>query len=460
MGFRCAISYFAGSIVAFGIVGPLLVYFNILNDAWGFSDPIYNPSAQYWLLWPGIIFMTVSSFIGVFFTINYKSLLSFFKDLIKTSLNRIGIKFPTNNIENESPIELEEFPNENEDEIEEINENKDEININNEIKVNNEEENDENIIYDNEIDDKNDDFQKNNVPTWSWAGGILISSIFTLFVLIIFFHILWYEIIIALVLSFLLSLVAVHVTGETDINPIGPVAHVIQIFFAFIAPHNPTSNVIAGNICAASSAQSVDMLTDLKTGYELKVNPQSQFIVQGIGSMAGVFSAVITFQIMITAYPCLLSLETIGNCKFTAPSASAWYGFTLALTSDWDSIDNIFPPYCILSMIIATIISIIIPILEYYLPESKHKYLPSPSSFGLAFITIPYISGAMFMGAVFLIIWEKIHKPSKEKYAYGVASGVSAGEGVAGVLVALLAIVNLNFEWCLLMPSTGEFSCT
>ena len=470
MGFKSAISYFIGSLTAFAVVGPLLLYFDVLGAAWGYSDPINAPSVQYWMLWPGIVFMTVSSFTHLLLTLNYRSLFLFVLHWIKNMFNKKQPK-PFSEIEMDQFSDEEQFETVNGERNEPINEmdaneihEKDlPVNIEQEIEL--EGELNERVSSKEREEDQQIETEKKgggkSIPHWIWIGGLTASTVFTVFVLSVFFDVIWYEVVFALVLSFIMSLVAVQVSGETDINPIGAVSHVTQLFFALIAPHQPTKNIIAGNVCAASAGQSVDMLTDLKTGYELSVSPRAQFIAQTVGSLAGVFSAVCTFEILTTAYPCIMSLETLEHCPFSVPAGTTWYGFTYALTADWTSVATLFPPYCFTAVVIATIISIVLPVLEIFvLPNSYKKLMPSLTAYGLAFITAPYISLAMFIGAVVLVVWSKFSLRTKEKFGYSVAAGISAGEGVAGVLVAILMILGVEFKWCIGMPSVGAFSCS
>ena len=80
VGLNVSISFFAGSVLAWGIIGPLLVHFNMAfgklvepgDPHWGevvsfssFSGKYSSkdtPSPRYWLLWPGVLAMMFISF--------------------------------------------------------------------------------------------------------------------------------------------------------------------------------------------------------------------------------------------------------------------------------------------------------------------------------------------------------------------------------------------------------------
>jgi hypothetical protein len=82
VGLNVSISFFMGSVLAWGIIGPALVH---NGAAWGVDisggDPNWDgaitfaslslkasnkdhPSPRYWLLWPGVLLMVAVSFTG------------------------------------------------------------------------------------------------------------------------------------------------------------------------------------------------------------------------------------------------------------------------------------------------------------------------------------------------------------------------------------------------------------
>jgi hypothetical protein len=77
VGLNVAVSFFAGSVIAWGIIGPALVHngaafgklrqpaeYGVMNFA-SFSPPFSSketPSPRYWLLWPGVLAMIAISF--------------------------------------------------------------------------------------------------------------------------------------------------------------------------------------------------------------------------------------------------------------------------------------------------------------------------------------------------------------------------------------------------------------
>ena len=58
----------------------------------------------------------------------------------------------------------------------------------------------------------------------------------------------------------------------------------------------------------------------------------------------------------------------------------------------------------------------------------------------------PYIGIALGIGAIANTIWKRSHVKGWEKYAFAVASGMIAGEGIAGIVEAVYALSGLKRE--------------
>ena len=63
---------------------------------------------------------------------------------------------------------------------------------------------------------------------------------------------------------------------------------------------------------------------------------------------------------------------------------------------------------------------------------------------GIAFIVPAYYSVAMFVGSMFLVYWQKKNPVSCKSLGFAVASGLVAGEGLMGVVVAVLTLLGIK----------------
>ena len=93
--------------------------------------------------------------------------------------------------------------------------------------------------------------------------------------------------ILAVLLTFVLSVVACRATGETDTTPTGALGKVTQLTYGVLAPSNMTANIMTASVTANASGCAADLLTDLKSGYLLGANPRQQFLAQLAGILPG-----------------------------------------------------------------------------------------------------------------------------------------------------------------------------
>ena len=87
--------------------------------------------------------------------------------------------------------------------------------------------------------------------------------------------------------------------------------------------------------------------------------------------------------------------------------------------------------------------SSLLPVARKYAPASAKDYVPSALAFGIAFIVGAYYSIAMFVGAVVFMIWKKLKPEQAAALSFAVASGLVAGEGLAGIGKALLMLAEV-----------------
>ena len=234
-------------------------------------------------------------------------------------------------------------------------------------------------------------------------------------------------------MSSVLAMIAVRSTGETDINPIGGMGKITQLVYGGIAPGAMTTNLMAAAITGAGASQAGDMMQDLKTGYLLGANPRSQFKAQLIGILAGVLFCVPIYKLFDSAYE-------IGGEELPAPAAHAWRAMAELLSEGFGAL----PPQAAAAVIGGLIFGAVAAILSKHGPESIRPYLPSGLAFGIAFIVPAYYSVAMFFGAILYSIWKRSAPSQAEALGFSVASGLIAGEGLMGIVVAILTLLGIQ----------------
>ncbi len=266
--------------------------------------------------------------------------------------------------------------------------------------------------------------------TWFWTGtGIAALGI--LAIMHFAFHVTPWMSVLAVVMTFFLSLVACRATGETDTTPIGAMGKITQLTYGLLAPGNTIINLMTASVTAGAAASSADLLTDLKSGYLLGANPRKQFLAQLAGVFIGTAVVVPMFYVLVP------TAAALGSDKFPAPAAQVWAGVALLLAKGIGSLH----PVARLGLVIGGGIGILIPLLEMVLPAKAKPFIPSAMGLGLAMVIPAWNSISMFLGALIGTVWQKFYPNSAKTYLIPVSSGVIAGESLMGVLVALLGVL-------------------
>ena len=98
------------------------------------------------------------------------------------------------------------------------------------------------------------------------------------------------------------------------------------------------------------------------------------------------------------------------------------------------------PPMAETAMLYGAIFGATLPLIKKFMP-SVAKYTPSGMAFGIAFIVHGYYSIAMFVGSLVLVVWERTKPKSAARYAFAVSCGLIAGEGLAGIVNAVITLL-------------------
>jgi putative OPT family oligopeptide transporter len=226
-------------------------------------------------------------------------------------------------------------------------------------------------------------------------------------------------------LSFFLALVACRATGETDITPMSAMCKITQITVACLAPKNVVTNLMAASVTANIASSSADLLTDLKSGYLLGVNPRKQFLAQLSGVFFGVAVIVPAWYLMVPDQAHLAAMQP--------PSVNVWKAVAEALSEGLDKIPLTARSYMLAGAILGSLLALI----ERFGPTKLRAYLPSAMGLGLSWVMPFSNSLAFFLGALFAYIWSKISKTTAQLYTVPVASGAVAGESLICAFIAI-----------------------
>ena len=264
----------------------------------------------------------------------------------------------------------------------------------------------------------------------SWfAIGQIVSLIALAWLAHASFAMPYWQSVLAVLLSFALSLVACRITGETDTTPIGAMGKVTQLTFGALNPGNINVNLMSANITAGAAGSAADLLTDLKSGYLLGANPRKQFIAQFAGIFIGTLVTVGTFAILVPR------ADVLGSKQFPAPSAQTWAAVGKAMSEGLSSLE----PIKVWSIILGGAAGIIMVLLPLVLPKRWEKWLPSAAGVGLAWVFEWNSSLMFFLGAVIAWAIERRKPEVAKEYTFPVASGLIAGGALMGVFLIFWA---------------------
>jgi uncharacterized oligopeptide transporter (OPT) family protein len=228
----------------------------------------------------------------------------------------------------------------------------------------------------------------------------------------------------ALVMSFVLALVACRVTGETDTTPIGAMGQITQLTVGAIHPGSATTTLMSANVVSSAAISSADLLTDLKSGYLLGANPRRQFLAQFSGIFIGTLVTVLAFSVMVPR------AEVLGSDQFPAPAAQNWRAVALAMSKGIADLH----PVKKYSIGIGAAVGVVLAVLPLAMPKHANL-LPSAAGVGLAWTFHWYYGMLFFLGALIGWGWKKRAPENAEEFTYPIASGVIAGGSLMGVFL-------------------------
>ncbi|KAK3070397.1 hypothetical protein LTR53_005664 [Teratosphaeriaceae sp. CCFEE 6253] len=435
VGLNTAISFFAGSVLAWGIIGPALVHQGIAfgKDILEEGDPGYEnwgglvnffgmsgsaaskstPSPRFWMLWPGVLVMIVVSFteLGLQYRVFYyvgKAIWRASCDGMNTVVHSMGKKSPW--LESRTAREESHLVEDPASRAEQI-------------------------------------------KVWMWLPLLIVVIICTCVVMGVQYDMPVGMSLLSVFLAFFFSILAVQCSGVTDITPLTAASKASQIVLGgatkgehWPVEHAQRLNLLGGSLASMGANQASDLVGDFRIGFLLRTSPTQQFIAQGLGTIVAVFLAPALFVLFTKAYPCIiiLSSDPAAKCPFSAPSVAAWRAVTVAIT------DPIFPvpKSSGIFAIVFSIFSGAMVFVRHYAYNGKFAkyrvYHPNMMCIGLAFV-LPqtYYGTAMVIGAVPAYFWAKRAPKHFDIYGYAVAAGMIAGEGIGGVINAIFEIAGI-----------------
>lgn len=262
----------------------------------------------------------------------------------------------------------------------------------------------------------------------AFAGVLIISVISQVWI----FAIGPFEATIAVLLSYVLAIVAARVSGETAITPIGALGKVTQLTFGAISPGQMATNLMTANVTGGAAGQCADLMHDFRTGQLIGATPTFQVIAQVFGILAGSLAASATYLILIPSPRTQLITP-----EWPAPAVATWKAVAEVLADGLASM----PPGAVPAIVIAAICGIALAVLEVRVPKTFAQFLPSGSAIGLGFVVPAWNSLSLFAGALAVYAVTRVRPELAGRRLVVVAAGLIVGESLTGVGSALWGIV-------------------
>ena len=259
--------------------------------------------------------------------------------------------------------------------------------------------------------------------------GLCVASAMVVVAQVMFFGIHWVIAALAVPIAFVLAMVASRVVGETGIAPIGAIGKVSQLGTGAIAPGEMTANLIGANVAGGAAGQSADLLNDFKVGHAIGAGPQSQVVAQFFGILTGSLVGSLVYLRLVPDPSRMLITE-----EWPAPAVATWKVVAETLSEGIGAI----PHSALWAVAIAAVIGITVTVIEH---RRGPRWLPSMPACGLAMVIPASLSITMFAGSLIAVAVARWRPTLAQRYLVAAASGLIAGESLAGVARALFGLL-------------------
>ena len=430
VGLNSAVSWWLGTVFAWGLAGPLLVKYGecigkhpveegkwssyvSYNDMKGITKVGFTPSPRYWFLWPGVMVLIVYSMVE--FILHGKVIYDGAKYAVRSSAASLNT-FMQKRGKSNSFLEKQAAKAEAEGEM----------------------------VEDFATADE-------QVPTWLWVVGVIASVVLACIVCEIQYEINAGLAILACILGLVFAFLSIYGGAVTDCTPLTASAKASQLVYGGVTKgqevqHAQRVNLIAGNIASGTADVATTLVSDFRVGFLLRTPPKLQFYAQAIGSVVSIFLAPGVFVLFMSAYPCVwnsnLPEEELLSCPFNAPSVAAWKAVAEAVTMPTLPVPRSSGIFAIVMGVFCALQALF---KNFYLVGSREKYreyLPNWMSIGVAWVlgADSGYANAILAGALTSWVWRKKAEKNFDMYGFAIAAGLIAGEGLGGVINAALEL--------------------
>lgn len=212
----------------------------------------------------------------------------------------------------------------------------------------------------------------------------------------------------------LTTAMAASITGQTGINPMEIFGIIVLLAIKAVSKTGGTEAFLIAGVVAVACGLTGDVLNDFKSGYILKTNSKAQLISETIGGIIGAVVSVVVLFVMLKAYGAMGP-----GTELPAPQAYAVSTMVGGLPHQ-----------------VAFYIGLVIGVVLYVLN------IPG-MTLGIGIYLPMFISTTAFIGGLLSFIVSKV-KPEFNEKGVIISSGMLGGEGVAGVVIAIIKVITMG----------------
>jgi len=249
----------------------------------------------------------------------------------------------------------------------------------------------------------------------------------------------------AIPLIVVLTLIAARSTALTSITPTGALSKIPQFGFGAMDPAHPATNLMTGVMCVEVASNASNLLMDIKPGYMLGAKPRLQAIGHAIGIVSGAIASTPLFYALFLSdwKPGMSVQEAMApeGGQFSFPSAVQWKGVSDLVTSIFGAggQGTLLTGSILTSMIVAAGAGLVFEVLRL---ATRSRFPLNPLAIGLGVLVPPESSCAMFAGALFFWLMNRIYQ--KRPASTGHKLWIETHEPICAGLVAGAALVGIG----------------
>lgn len=281
VGLNVGISFFAGSVLAWGVIGPILVR---TGECVGIATPVegdprwddlvtfysmsgigeegWVPSPRYWLLWPGVLILVAYSMTE--FLVHIKVVWLGLKFAYKNGCAQLNSVLEKKRGRPSAFLEKQSARTAGDD---------------------------EELV---------EDFAgpEDQVPGWIWVTGSAAMVVVAAVICKVQFDMGVELAVLACILGVVFAFLSIHGGAVTDIAPITASSKASQLVFGGVTSGQgltiegaQRANLIAGGIASGAADVSTTLVSDFRVGFLLRTPPVKQFYAQAVGTLVAMFLA-------------------------------------------------------------------------------------------------------------------------------------------------------------------------